>query len=453
MQNKGKIVSIKGQIIEVSFTSSQPNINDILVVEGNEKIQLEVIMSSSSTTFLCFALSPIKNLHRGAVIINTGEKLKIPVGEGLLGRIINIFGEPQDGLGELKTTTSMPIFATDIPLEHVTVPHEVLETGIKVIDFFAPILRGGKVGLFGGAGVGKTILLTEIIHNVVILHKEKSLSVFTGIGERTREGQELFESLEESKVLPQVALIYGQMGENPVIRLRTAMAGITIAEYFRDQMEKNVLFFIDNIFRYAQAGYELSTLMNSIPSEGGYQSTLQSEMAHFHERLISANKGSITTIETVYVPSDDITDYAVQSVFAYLDSNIVLSRSIYQEGRFPAIDLLASTSTALTPEIVGDKHYNALIKVQTLLKKAVSLERIVSLVGESELSNADQTVYKRSKIIKNYMSQSFFVAESQTGKKGVYVPIKNTVDDMSDILEGKYDEMPPEKVLNVGSLK
>ena len=304
-------------------------------------------------------------------MVNTGKSIEIPVGDAVLGRIINIFGEPQDGRGEIKTDERRTIVSRDVSFDDVIPASEVFVTGIKAIDFFSPLLKGGKVGLFGGAGVGKTILLTEIIHNVVILNKDKNVSVFTGVGERSREGQELYESLDESNVLSSVSLIYGLMGENPAVRFRTALIGATIAEHFRDEEKKNVLFFIDNIFRYAQAGHELSTLMNTIPSEGGYQATLASEMANFQERLVSNTSGSISSFEAVYVPADDITDYAVQSIFPYFDSTVVLSREIYQEGRFPAIDLLSSTSSGLSIDIVGDSHYHTVINAQNLLKKGI----------------------------------------------------------------------------------
>ena len=453
MENKGKIISVKGHIIEVEFESSRPNMHDVLVLEKDPNVKMEVFNSSGRSKYYCISLSSTKKLYRGADVINTNEPIKIPVGNEVLGRIINIFGQAQDGKEEINATELRPIFASDISFTEVIVPKEVLETGIKAIDFFSPILKGGKVGLFGGAGVGKTILLTEIIHNVVTINKEKSVSVFTGVGERVREGQELYESLIQTGILPQVSLIYGAMGENPTIRFRTATAGITIAEYFRDVQQKDVLFFIDNIFRFAQAGYELATLMNLIPSEGGYQSTLPSEMSSFHERLISTKKGSITTIEAIYVPSDDLTDQAVQSIFPYLDSNVILSRSIYQEGRFPAIDLLSSTSSALNQETVGAKHYKALILAQNLLKKALSLERIVSLVGESELSAEDQNFYKRARLLKNYMTQNFYVTEEQTGKKGKRISLTDTVHDVGEILEGKYDDYPPETFLFIGSIK
>ncbi len=297
------------------------------------------------------------------------------------------------------------------------------------------------------------MLLTEIIHNIVIIHKESNVSVFTGVGERIRDGQELYETLAENDVLQSVSLIYGQMGEKPAIRLRTAIAGVAIAEYFRDVAGKNVLLFLDNIFRYAQAGYELATLMSTIPSEGGYQATLTSEMAQIHERLFSTEKNSLTTFEAIYMPSDDITDYAVQSVFPYLDANIILSRSIYQQGRFPAIDLLSSTSSALTAEIVGGIHYQALLESQNLLKKADSLERVATLIGESELSTEDQVVYKRARILKNYMTQSFFVLENQTGREGVYVPLGETVSDIRAILDGKCDTIDSNEFIFCGGLK
>lgn len=453
MENKGRIVSIKGQIIEVEFESNPPNIRDVLFLEKDPNVKLEVYSSSSSSTFYCISLSTQKRMYRGAIVVNSGEPIKIPVGRELLGRVIDIFGKVQDGKEELTITETRPIFASEIDLASVIVPKEILETGIKAIDFFAPILNGGKVGLFGGAGVGKTILLTEIIHNIETLRKDKSISVFTGVGERTREGQELYESLIETGTLPNIALIYGAMGENPTVRFRTATAGVALAEYFRDSLGLDVLFFIDNIFRFAQAGYELATLMNTIPSEGGYQATLPSEMASFHERLISTKRASITSIEAIYVPSDDLTDQAIQSVFPYLDSNVILSRAIYQQGRFPAIDLLSSTSGALNEETVGVKHFRALLMAQNLLKKAVSLERIVSLVGESELSPEDQKDYRRARLLQNYMTQTFFVTEAQTGKKGRRVKLSETVHDVVEILEGKYDDYPPETFLYIGSIK
>jgi len=454
---KGKIKSIRDQIIEVEFLDEKPNIHDILVYEKDISIKMEVYASASPTTFYCLALSPTTTLFRGVEVIDTLASIEVPAGPEILGRIIDIFGNPQDGKEPLKIETKKQIYETSTQFETIISPHEILQTGIKTIDFFSPIIRGGKVGIFGGAGVGKTILLTEIIHNVVILHnvlqKNTHAAIFAGIGERVREGHELYETLLESDVLKGVSLIYGHMGENPAIRLRTAIAGAALAEYFLNKMGRDVLFFIDNVFRFTQAGYELATLMNTIPSEGGYQATLSSEMASFQERLSSTQKNTMTTFEAIYVPSDDITDYGVQSVFPYLDSTIILSRMLYQEGQFPAIDILSSTSSALTPDNVGKLHYQTLIETQSLLKKAGALERVASLIGESELSPSDQIIYKRARLVKNYMTQNFFVLEDQTGRTGSYIPLNDTVADVRALLDGKYDSFDTNKLLYIGSLK
>jgi len=450
---EGSVVAIKGQIVEVEFRGVKPAINDILTLEQDPSAVLEVYASSTDETFYCFLMRNSVELQRGMKVINTNKPLMVPVGKALLGRVINVFGEALDGGASLKELKQAPISSTVIPYDHIAVPTDVLETGIKVIDFFSPILKGSRVGLFGGAGVGKTILLTEIIHNVVILHKEDNISIFAGVGERAREGHELHQTLNMSKVLQKVALIFGQMGENAAVRFRTAMAAITVAEYFRDVEKSNVLFFIDNMFRFAQAGYELGTLMNQIPSQDGYQPTLASELASVQERLVSTTSGTMTSIEAIYVPSDDLTDYAVQSIFPFLSSTVVLSRSIYQEGKFPAIDILNSTSSALNRETVGEKHYNLYLASQSLMKRAVELERIVSLIGESELSATDQTIYRRSKILRNYFTQNFFITESQTGKKGSYVTLVETVEDVAQILSGRYDDVPAQSFMNIGPLK
>lgn len=462
MKDSGKIISVQGQIVEVQFPQENlPKINDVLVLEGDNKVRLEVAISSSPSSFYCISLSPTQKLSRGKKIINTGKPIAIPVGKNVLGRVIDIFGNPLDDLGKVDRTEERPIYREYPVYKDLSTKQEIMETGIKAIDLLSPLVKGGKTGLFGGAGVGKTILLTEIIHNVVSLEKSdskasksgKNVSVFAGIGERVREGQELHETLKEQKVLDKVSLIYGTMGQNPSIRFKTALAAATIAEHFRDEEKRDVLFFIDNIFRFAQAGNELSLLMNTIPSEDGYQATLASEMASFHERLISNKDNSITTIEAIYIPNDDILDQGVQAVLPYLESTVVLSRNVYQEGRLPAIDLLSSSSSNLNPEIVGDLHYEVALKTQALLKQSLALERIVSLVGESELSADDKLVYERAKKIKNYMTQNFFVATDQTGKPGSFVPIKTTVEDVNDILNGKYDSVSDEKFLYIGSAK
>lgn len=452
VKEKGTIISVLGQIIEVEFLDELPSIHDVLVLEEDPQVRMEVFNSSSQSRFYCLLLSPISKLIRGSVVVNTGKPIVIPSGDQVLGRVFDLFGTPQDGKPPMSMDTSVPIYGQKTKSPSVLVPNKILQTGIKAIDFFAPVLRGGKVGIFGGAGVGKTILITEIIHNVVVLSKSsKALSIFAGVGERVREGQELFETLEESKVLPSVALILGQMGENPAVRFRTAIAGGALAESFRNQ-GRDVLFFIDNIFRFAQAGYELATMTNSIPGEGGYQSTLVSEMSEFHERLVATKEASITSVEAVYVPSDDITDPGVQSVLPYLDSSVVLSRAVYQEGRYPAIDFLSSTSSALSVETVGEDHYVVYLEAQSLLKKAVTLERIVSLIGESELPPEDQLFYKRSRLLKNYMTQSFFVVEAQTGRKAKFVELKETIADVKAIIDGKFDNVEPEKMMFIGTL-
>jgi len=453
MDNTGSIIGIQGQIIEVEFKNNQPSAHDILVLEDDSSIKMQVVSPSGPQSFFCLKLSPTDKLYRGLKIINTKKPILIPIGRGVLGRCLNIFGEPIDGLGEIKKEGEKPIYSESLDYSEIVKYNEILETGIKAIDFLSPMIRGGKIGLFGGAGVGKTVLLTEIIHNVVVLRKGKGLSVFAGVGERIREGHELYETLAEKEVLSSVSLVLGTMGENPAIRFLTGFTGVTLAEYFRDSLKKDVLFFIDNVFRFAQAGNELSVLMNTIPSEDGYQATLTSEMASFHERLISNKDNSITSIEAIYIPNDDILDQGVQAIFPYLDSSVVLSRSIYQEGLLPAIDLLSSSSANLNPETVGQLHYDVALKALNLLKQATSLDRIVSLVGESELSPSDKLIYERAKKLRNFMTQNFFVTENQTGKKGSYVPRETTVADVNDLLSGKYDEITDDKFSFIGSIK
>ncbi len=452
MNNFGKIVSIKQQLVEVEFLGHHPKIHSLLELKDDKSIKMEVFTSSGKQKFYCLLLS---NDHPkiGAQVIDTEEAIRIPVGIELLGRAIDLFGKVLDEGEKLNTKHTKTIFKHELSYHNINTPKEVLETGIKVIDFFAPILKGGKVGLFGGAGVGKTVLLSEIIHNIVILGKRESVSVFTGVGERSREGQELYETMKENGVLKDICLLYGQMGENPAVRFRTAASGVAVAEYFRDEVGRDVLFFVDNIFRFAQAGYELSTLMNNIPSEGGYQATLSSEMASLHERLSSSQRHHITSFEAIYVPSDDLTDHGVQSVFPYLDSNIVLSRAAYQQGQFPAVDILSSVSAALNPDIVGQLHFETVLQAQALLKKAVALERMVSLIGEAELSGEDQVAFKRAKILKNYMTQGLSVIEAQTGRPGKFVPLGQVVKDVGSIAEGKYDGIDPGKFLYIGGVE
>lgn len=451
----GKILGVRGQVAEVEFAGEKPNVHDILYLESNPGVRMEVYVSSGPSSYYCLIITESSNLARGARVINTGKPISIPVGKEVLGRVINFFGTPRDGKADIKTKESWPIYRDSPAYTNITTNNEIMVTGIKGIDLFTPVLKGGKIGLFGGAGVGKTILLTEIIHNIVQSGGEgkevDTLSVFAGIGERTREGQELVDELDKTGVLGYCSLVFGHMGENPAIRFLTGFTAATLAEYFRDVMKKNVLFFGDNIFRFAQAGNELSLMMNMIPSEDSYQATLTSEMAAFHERLVSTKKNTITSCEAIYVPNDDILDQGVQAILPHLDSSIILSRNVYQEGRLPAIDFLSSTSSALTPEFVNEKHYRVALEAQAVLKQAVSLERIVSLVGESELSSEDQLTFKRAKFLKNFMTQSFFVAQRQTGRPGKFVPVETTIQDTEDILNGKYDSLSEEKFLYIGS--
>ena len=450
---KGKVIGVKDAIIEIEYMGTpRPRIHDVLVLEKDVGIRMQVIKSSDVSKFFCLSLSPVTKIMRGDVVVNTGERLKIPVGKEILGRVMNVFGDAKDGLGTIATEESLEIFRDAPSYESTKVSLEFLETGIKIVDLFAPLVKGGKVGLFGGSGVGKTVLLTEILHNIINKDREKNVSVFCGVGERSREGQELFQELNESQVLPFVSLVFGSMGESSAIRFLTAYAGTTVAEYLRDTLNKDVLFFVDNIFRFAQAGSELALLTNNIPSEEGYQATLTSEIAHIHERLVAKGERSITSIEAIYLPEDDLFDQAAQTVFGYLDSSIVLSREAYREGRLPAVDIIQSDSDALNPHNVGTKHYYVATESKTLLKRAELLERIVSLVGESELSDEDRTAYQRSKKIKNYMTQNFFVASGQTGKPGSYVPVEDTVNAVKGILEGRYDDIPEEKFLFIGKI-
>jgi F-type H+-transporting ATPase subunit beta len=397
-------------------------------------------------------LGSIEKIYRGAKVFNSQKQLLFPVGEAMLGRVVNIFGKPYDNLGPIAGVELAPIHKAALVGTEVPTKKNLVETGIKVIDLFCPLLAGGKMGLFGGAGVGKTMLLTEILHNVVS-NKKNFVSVFAGVGERTREALELYHTLTQSQVLKSSSLVFGQMGESPTVRFLSAFAAVSVAEHFRDALKKDVLFFIDNVFRFAQAGNEISTLTNLIPSEDGYQASLDSEMASFQERLVSSQFASLSAIEAIYVPADDLLDNAVQTIFPYLESVVVLSRDIYQQGLLPAVDILSSTSTLIDPGVVGSQHYEVARQAKNVLKQAASLERIVSLVGEAELSKEDQIVFRRAKKIQNFMTQRFFVAEGQKGEKGAFVPLKETIADVWAILVGKYDSVPEEKFLYIHGAK
>lgn len=452
MDNNGRVIGVRGQVIEVAFDGEKPSVHDVIVFEEDPSVKAEVYSSSQKDCFFCLTLSSVEKLYRGARMINTGKQLLFPVGEALLGRAVNIFGDPYDSLGPIKVAEYMPIHKSPQTGLEISTEEHLIETGIKVLDLFAPLIKGGKMGLFGGAGVGKTMLLTEILHNVVSTQKN-FVSVFAGVGERTREALELYEALKESKVLPFSSLIFGQMGESPSVRFLSAYSAATLAEYFRDKAGKDVLFFIDNVFRFAQAGNEISVLTNTLPSEDGYQANLETQIAEFQERLVSGQKSAVSAIEAIYVPADDLLDHAVQTILPYLESVVVLSRNVYQEGLLPAVDILGSTSTAIDPRIVGKMHFDINRQAKNLLKQASGLERIVSLVGESELSREDQIIYHRAKKVRNYMTQSFFVAKGQKSEEGIMVPLKTTLEDTLAIMEGKYDLVPEEKFLYIKNAK
>ena len=455
----GKIVQVIGPTVDVQFSpEGLPAIYNALTVDladQKRKLTLEVAQHTGDNTVRAIALASTDGLVRGMDVVDTGKPISVPVGEETLGRIFNLLGEPIDEKGDVKPDQKRWPIHRPVPGFNEVLPvTTILETGIKVIDLLAPYPKGGKVGLFGGAGVGKTVMLTELIHNIVVLKKTSGVvSVFAGVGERTREGHELVEVLTEKNVLNSVSIILGPMGAPPALRALTAYSALTLAEYFKNVLQSDVLFFVDNIFRFAQAGNELATVMRTLPSEDGYQPTLTSEMAAFHARLSSNASHSISAVETVYIPNDDITDAAVQSVFAHLDSAVVFSRDLYQQNLLPAVDPLASFSSALSPQTAGELHYQTARSSQALLKRAFSLERVVSLVGESELSVEDRTTYQRAKKLRNFMTQQLFVAEDQTGGKGQYIPLKITISEVNEILAGKYDDVPAEKFLYIGSVK
>lgn len=449
----GRVISVNNSVAEVEFGDAVPELFEVLVHRNKPDIRLEVVAITGPHSCRCFVLNESFFLHKDDPLINTKEKLTIPVGKSVLSRAINVFGDPQDGK-PFHPRKRRAIHHSSAPKStQALVPHTPIHTGIKAVDFFAPILDGGKMGLIGGAGLGKTILLTELIHNVVMGHHrhKEAVSVFAAVGERSREAQELLENVAEANVLDQTTMVVGQMGENPSVRFRSAAAAAAIAEEFRDE-GIDVLFFMDNMYRFSQAGYELSTLTHAIPSEGGYQPTIPSEIGQLHERLSSSEKATITTIEAVYLPSDDLTDYSVRTVLSYLDSSIVLSRDVYQSGRLPAIDLLQSQSSAISIDIIGKRHYELHKQAIQLLEEANKLDRIVSLVGVSELSKESQTIYKRAELLKNYMTQHFTVAEAQSGSKGSHIPLSRVLDEVETILTGGCDEIDPVYLLNVESL-
>lgn len=441
--SKGKILSIRNVVVDVEFKKEEtPKVYDALYYEfeDGKKLFFEVEAILDEGLVRAVALGPVFGLKRGDYLVNTGEPIKVPVGEATLGRIFNVVGEPIDELGEVKINEYDVIHKRPPKLTDQSVKQEIFETGIKVIDLLVPFIKGGKVAIFGGAGVGKTVLIQEMIHNVAKAHE--GVSVFTGVGERTREGNDLWLEMKETGVLKNTVLVFGQMNEPPGNRLRVALTGVTMAEYFRDKKGMDVLLFIDNIFRFAQAGSEVSALLGRIPSAVGYQPTLASELSALEERITSTKKGSITSMQAVYVPADDYTDPAPVATFAHLDASITLERALADQGLYPAIDPLTSSSRALDPEIVGEEHFSVAMEVLRVLQRYKDLQDIIAILGMEELSEEDKLIVSRARKIQRFLTQPFHVAEVFTGRPGVYVPIEETVRGFKEILEGKHDDKP-----------
>jgi F-type H+-transporting ATPase subunit beta len=447
----GKVVQVLGPVVDVDFTDYLPAINEALETTiGDQRLVLEVAAQLGDNRVRTIAMDMSEGLVRGQEVTATGDSIKVPVGEEVLGRIFNVIGDTVDDAGDFSAKEYRSIHRDPPPFEEQSTKTEVFETGVKVVDLLAPYNKGGKVGLFGGAGVGKTVIIMELINNVAMKHS--GYSVFAGVGERTREGNDLYFEMEESNVLDKVALCYGQMSEPPGARNRIALTALTMAEYFRDDMGLDVLMFVDNIFRFAQSGSEMSALLGRIPSAVGYQPTLASEMGKLQERITSTTKGSITSVQAVYVPADDLTDPAPASVFAHLDATTVLNRSIAEKGIYPAVDPLDSTSRMLDPTIVGQEHYDIARGVQTILQKYKDLQDIIAILGMDELSEEDKNTVERARKIEKYLSQPFHVAEVFTGSPGVYVELADTLAGFKGLIEGKYDDMLEASFYMVGNM-
>lgn len=451
-KNIGEIIQIVGVVVDAEFKKGQlPAINDALIVKVDDRdVTLEVAQHLSETTVRAIALSSTDGLERGAQVKSTGAPISVPVGAATQGRMFNVIGEPIDGKTSPKDAKKMPIHRDPPPLVDQSNKTEILETGIKVIDLIAPIAKGGKVGLFGGAGVGKTVLITELINNIAKFHSGNS--VFAGVGERTREGNDLYHEMNESGVLDKTSLVFGQMNEPPGARLRVALTGLTMAEAFRDE-GKDVLLFVDNIFRFTQAGSEVSALLGRMPSAVGYQPNLQQEMGALQERITSTREGSVTSVQAVYVPADDLTDPAPAATFAHLDSTIVLNRALTEIGIYPAVDPLDSSSTILDPEIVGEKHYRVARESQRILQEYKDLQDIIAILGMEELSDEQKQTVARARRLQRYFSQPFHVAEIFSGIPGIYVKLEDTINDVDAILAGKLDDKPEDYFYMAGSLK
>ena len=451
-KNIGKVVQIVGAVVDVRFEKdSLPDLlNAIEIDNKGEKLVVEVAQHIGDDIVRCIAMGSTDGLVRGIDAVDTGKAISVPVGKETLSRMFNLLGEPVDNLPAPETKERWEIHREPPTYEEQSASNEILETGIKVIDLIAPYLKGGKIGLFGGAGVGKTVLIQELINNVANQHG--GISVFTGVGERTREGNDLYYEMKESGVIDKTVLVYGQMNEPPGARMRVALSGLTMAEYFRDVEHQDVLLFIDNIFRFTQAGSEVSALLGRMPSAVGYQPTLATEMGQLQERITSTTKGSITSVQAVYVPADDLTDPAPATTFAHLDATTVLSRSISSLGIYPAVDPLESNSRILSPEIVGNEHYQVARQVQSILQRYVELQDIIAIMGMDELSDEDKLTVSRARKIQRFLSQPFSVAEQFTGMKGKYVSIKETIRGFKEIIEGKHDDLPESAFLFVGTI-
>ena len=450
--NTGKIVQVSGPVVDVLFeTGALPKIKEALEVQDTpQRCVMEVAQHMGNRVVRCIMLSPSEGLCRDMEVTATGSSICVPVGAPALGRLFNVLGDPIDGKGPVETQERWSIHRAPPTFEDQSPVVEMLETGIKVIDLLAPYAKGGKVGLFGGAGVGKTVLIQELIHNVATEHG--GYSIFTGVGERSREGNDLWTEMGESGVLNKTALVFGQMNEAPGVRMRVAETGLTMAEYFRDREHKDVLLFIDNIFRFVQAGSEVSALLGRMPSAVGYQPTLANEMGELQERIASTRSGSVTSVQAVYVPADDLTDPAPAITFAHLDATTVLSRKIVEKGIYPAVDPLESTSRILEPEIVGYEHYNVARQVQEMLQKYRELQDIIAILGMEELSEEDKLTVYRARKIERFLSQPFSVAEQFTGVRGCYVPIQETIRGFKAIISGQMDSFPEAAFFNVGTI-
>ena len=449
----GKIVQVMGPVVDVEFPDNDlPNIKDALEVDNHgKKCIMEAAQHIGNNTVRCIMLAASEGLSRDMEVVPTGSGIKVPVGTDTLGRLFNVTGDTLDGGPNLADTEHWVIHRDPPSFEDQSPVVEILETGIKVIDLLAPYAKGGKIGLFGGAGVGKTVLIQELIQNVATEHG--GYSIFTGVGERSREGNDLWTEMKESGVLSKTALVFGQMNEPPGARMRVAETGLTMAEYFRDVNHQDVLLFIDNIFRFVQAGSEVSALLGRMPSAVGYQPTLQTEMGALQERITSTKNGSITSVQAVYVPADDLTDPAPANTFAHLDATTVLSRSIVELGIYPAVDPLESTSRILDPRIVGEEHYKVARAVQEILQRYKELQDIIAILGMDELSENDKLVVARARKVQRFLSQPFFVAGQFTGLEGRYVPVADTIQGFKEILEGKYDDIPESYFLNCGGIE